>query len=250
MVPFVFMRPLVCLALAALSLPAFAWGPEGHSLVARIAETQLTSAARERVLEILGRGVTMASIASWADTVRPVRRETAPWHFVDIPIGKSHLDPERDCGNGECVISVISRLRGVLRDPATAPDARREALQFLIHFIGDLHQPLHSSDNDDKGGNTVKLRFHDRDTNLHSLWDSGMLSRLAPEDELFPALSEEAAKKRKKWAKGTVTEWSEQTHKLGRELVYGKLPKQADDQPIVIDAAYEAAAVPVLREHI
>jgi hypothetical protein len=244
------MRNLVALCLAVACLPAFGWGPEGHSLVARIAETQLTPAARARIQQILGPDRTMTSIASWADEVRPSRRETARWHFVDIPITTSHFDPERDCAKGDCVISQVSRLRGVLRDPAATADERREALQLLIHFVGDMHQPLHSSNNNDKGGNTVRVRLGDRDTNLHSLWDSGLLGRLAPENDLFPALSQEAAKKRKKWAKGTITEWSEQAHKAGRKVVYGKLPKAGDGQPIVIDAKYQAESAGVLREQI
>jgi hypothetical protein len=233
-----------------LTLPAFGWGPEGHSLVARIAETQLTPAAKARVLEILGPSRTIASVASWADEIRPTRRETSAWHFVDIPITHAHFDPERDCAKGDCVISVISRFRGVLRDPATTPEARLEALEFLIHFVGDMHQPLHSSNNEDRGGNSVRVEFHDRQSNLHSLWDSGMLGRLAPENDLFPALSQEAAKKRKKWAKGTVTEWAEESHKAGRKIVYGKLPKAAAGQPVTIDARYEAASLPVLREQL
>src|SRR5215207_5986610 len=111
MLPFTFMRPL---AFLVLCLPAFGWGPVGHSLIARIAESQLTPAARAHVVEILGSGRTMASVASWADEVRPTRRETGPWHFVNIPIGKSRFDLTRDCPAGDCAISQISRLRGVL----------------------------------------------------------------------------------------------------------------------------------------
>jgi hypothetical protein len=244
------MRPLVYLSLAAISLPAFGWGPEGHALAARIAESQLTPAAKARIQQILGPDRTMVSVASWADEVRPSRRETAPWHFVDIPITTAHFDQQRDCAKGDCIISEVSRLRGVLRDPATNAQARAEALQFLIHFLGDMHQPLHSSNNNDRGGNSVPVRFHDRQTNLHSLWDSGLLGRMAPENELFPALSQEAARKRKKWAKGTVTGWSEEAHKAGRKIVYGKLPKAIDGQPIAIDAKYESAADQVIREQL
>jgi hypothetical protein len=244
------MRPRVSILFLSLTSFTFAWGPEGHNLVARIAESQLTPAAHAQVVEILGAGRTMSSVANWADEVRPSRRETAPWHFVDIPIEKSHFDAERDCAKGDCVVSAITRFRAVLRDPAASPEQRREALEFVIHFIGDMHQPLHSSDHDDKGGNTVQVLFHDRRTNLHSLWDSGMLGRLGSEDDLFPALSLESARHRKRWAKGTVTQWAEQSHKVSQKVVYGKLPKESNGSPATIDAAYEAAAAPVLREQI
>src|SRR4051812_9590993 len=102
------MRRIAAAALFATSLPLWAWGPEGHSLVARIAEQQLTPAARARVLEILGPGKTMASVASWADEVRRARPETGPWHYIDIPIDKPHRDMARDCPKGDCVIVKIA----------------------------------------------------------------------------------------------------------------------------------------------
>jgi hypothetical protein len=249
-VPSTLMRSLVCLTLIFLAGPAFAWGPEGHSLVARIAEAQLTPAARARILAILGPDRTVVSVASWADEVRRARAETAPWHFVDIPLEQKRLDMERDCAKGDCIVSVISRFRQVLRDPATAPEQRAEALMFLIHFIGDLHQPLHSSDHKDRGGNSVQVMFHDRATNLHSLWDSGVLGRLAPENELFPALSADSARKRKSWSKGTVTDWAEESHKVGRKITYGKLPAAAAGGTVTITPAYEALAGPAIREQI
>jgi S1/P1 Nuclease len=231
-------------------IPTFAWGPVGHSLVARIAESQLTPAARARVQGILGPGRTMASVASWADEVRSTLKETGAWHFVDIPIGQARFDATRDCPKGDCVIAQVSRLRGVLGDPAASAGDRREALQFLIHFIADMHQPLHSADNHDRGGNTVEVQFHDHRTNLHSLWDSGLLDRLGGEEQIFLALSQEAARRRKGWAKGTVIGWAEESHAVGRKVVYGKLPKAGDGGVVTIDAGYEAMAAPVLREQL
>jgi hypothetical protein len=244
------MRPALIFSLFAVAAPSFGWGPEGHSLVARIAESQLTPAAKARILEILGPGKTMASVASWADDARRSRNETGPWHYVDIPIDKGHLDMQRDCAKGACVVSAIARFREAVRNPATPPDQRREALMFLIHFVGDMHQPLHSSDNQDKGGNGVPVLFHDRKTNLHSLWDSGLLSRLAPEEQLFPTYCQEAERRHKKWAKGTVSEWAEESHKTAQKVVYRKLPKAVAGAPVPIDGAYEAAAAPVVREQI
>jgi len=244
------MRPLLCFVFISLLQPAEAWGPEGHSLVARIADSQLTPEVRARVLEILGPDKTMTAVATFADQVRGSRRETATWHFVDIPLDRPRLDMERDCANGDCIVSAIARLRQVLRDPVTSAGQRTEALMFLIHFIGDLHQPLHCSDNHDRGGNDVHVQFHDHPTNLHSLWDSGLLNRLPLEEVLFPDLSRESAKHRKGWSKGTVTEWAEQSHRVGTRFVYGKLPAAAEGAPVIIDAAYEAAAGPIIRDRL
>src|SRR5262249_23728353 len=148
---------------------------------------------------------------------RRARAETAPWHYVDIPISKPHLDMSRDCPRGDCVIVKIEEFEKVLRDPAAEATARREALMFLIHFIGDMHQPLHSSDNGDKGGNGLAVEFLGRQANLHSLWDGFLLSQMPAEDTLYADLSKEAGRRRK-WSKGSVEDWAEQAHKASQRV--------------------------------
>jgi len=240
----------VFFALAVLLLPAYGWGPEGHRLVARIAWEQLTPAAREHVTAILAPDQTIVSIASWADEVRRSRPQTEPWHYIDIPIDKPHLDMARDCPKNDCVIAKIPDLRKTLQDPAASEVERREALMFLVHFIGDMHQPLHCSDNKDRGGNGVRVMFFDRRSNLHSVWDSGLLGRMGTEDQLFPELSKESARHRKKWAKGTVADWAEQAHKASQKVVYGDLPKASGDAPIALGADYEKLADPLVKLQI
>jgi hypothetical protein len=236
------------------TLPAFGWGVEGHSLIARIAWVQLSPSVQARVSEILGPNVTIQSIASWADNVRNQRHETGPWHYIDIPIDKPHLDMARDCPKGDCVIARIEDFQKILKDPATAPLQRREALMFLVHFVGDMHQPLHCADNNDQGGNKVPVKFGDRagdrPYNLHSLWDGGLLSDMPKEDVLFAQYSKDSAKHARKWAKGTVEDWAEQSHKIAQKVTYGKLPKVAAGAPEPIDAAYEKAADPVIQLQI
>src|SRR5664279_6309823 len=219
------MRRLAAIAMLCGSLPAFGWGPEGHNLVARLAAAHLTPAAAARVAEILGPGITMQSISSWPDQIRRDRAATGPWHYVDIPIDKPHLDMARDCPKGDCVLAKIEDFRKALKDPATAPEPQREALMFLVHFVGDMHQPLHCADNADQGGNKVLVKYGnrggDRPYNLHSLWDSGLLDAMpkmptgaVPKEELLlPQYSLESARHAKKWSKGTVEDWAEQIHK-------------------------------------
>jgi len=243
------MRRSIAIALLS-SVTAFAWGPEGHSLIARIAEGQLTPAARSRVTAILAAGQTMASIASWADDVRRSRPESAGWHFVDIPIEKPHLDMERDCPKGNCIVAKIADLKKTLLDAETPPEQRREALMYLVHFMGDMHQPLHCSDHNDRGGNSVRVVFYERQTNLHSLWDSGMLGRLAPADQLFPVLAREAARRRKKWSRGTVPEWAEDSHRAAQKMVYARLPKVAPGTPESLGTVYEKKADPLIEEQL
>jgi hypothetical protein len=230
--------------------PAFGWGPEGHDLVARTAQAQLTSAARARINKILQPGETLVSISSWADRYRIAHPETGPWHYIDIPIANAHLNMSRDCAKDDCVVARIEQFRDRLKNPATPPAERREALLFLVHFVGDMHQPLHSSNNQDRGGNETQVVFQGRGTNLHSLWDIGLLRRMGTEDELFPKLFAESREHRKKWAKGSVKSWAEEAHKEAQEIVYGKLPKSADGAPALIDAAYEQQADTVITEQI
>jgi hypothetical protein len=249
MLPCVLMRNLIATILVC-GTPLFGWGPEGHALIARIAEAQLTPAAKARVSEILGPGSTIVSVASWADQVRPSRPATGPWHYVDIPIDKPHLDMARDCPKGDCVLAKIDEFSLAVKNPATPPEQRREDLMFLIHFIGDMHQPLHCSDNNDKGGNAVRIEFDGRQSNLHSLWDSGLLRKIGTEDALFPQLSQASESHRKKFAKGTVRDWAEQSHKLAQKVVYGRLPKGPEGSVRVIRADYERRADPLIEQQL
>ena len=233
------------------TLPAFGWGPEGHSLVARLAAERLTPAAAAKVAEILGPGVTLASISSWADQVRRARAESAPWHYIDIPINQPHLDMQRDCPKGACVVAKIEDLEKVLTNAGTTPEQRKEALMFIVHFVGDMHQPLHCSDNKDKGGNDVKLDFFGKPSNLHSVWDSGLLGRMGDEDAMFITLNRDLTPQRtKKWGRGTVEDWAEQTHKAGQKTTYGKLPKAQDGGQIKVDAKYEQIADPLIKHQL
>ncbi|HTS61310.1 MAG TPA: S1/P1 nuclease [Candidatus Acidoferrales bacterium] len=245
------MRRLALIACVITPLRVSAWGPEGHDLVARLASAHLNPAAAAKVKEILGPDTSMTSVSSWADQVRNSRRDTAPWHFVDIPITKPHLDLVRDCPKGDCVVVKIEEFRKILADPATGPAQRREALMFLIHFIGDMHQPLHCSDNKDRGGNEVRLDFFGRNQNLHSIWDGGLLGRMGTEDVLFAQFSKDLTDKRaKKWGKGSVREWAEESHKAGVKTVYGKLPKPPAGGPAKITPEYEKAADPLIQQQI
>jgi hypothetical protein len=234
------------IALAAVCPSAFGWGGEGHALIVRIAEAQLTARARDQIAAILGPGKTLVSIASWADEVRRSRPETGTWHYVDIPIDRAHLDMARDCPKGQCVIAKIEEFEKVVADQSAPAAERREALMFLVHFIGDMHQPLHSSDNRDKGGNDVQVQLANRRLNLHSLWDTALLARMGPEDQLARAWSLDSARHAKKWSKGSVEAWAEQSHKASQKVVYRKL----NGTPVTVGISYENAADSLIRLQI
>jgi hypothetical protein len=168
------MRIRFVFALLTLASPqqAFAWGQEGHSIVAEIAERRLDIDTVNKVRVLLGGNVSMASVSSWADDFRSSHPETAGWHFVDIPLDKTAYDPTRDCNpdKGDCIIHAIARFKSVLGDCSKSLAERSEALRFLIHFVGDIHQPLHdetrygADGKDDRGGNDVQVTFYNRQT--------------------------------------------------------------------------------------
>ena len=176
-------------SLALLFLAAqmgFAWGHEGHKVVALIAEHYMTSAALAKTRDLLGAG-TIDSVASWADDYRRDHPESGPWHYINVPLTDSKIDMARDCPNAQCVIAPTEHFLSVLRD-ASADQARKaEALKFVIHFVGDLHQPLHDEDNGDKGGNTRQVILHGHPDNLHWVWDTGLLEHINGSPDVLSA---------------------------------------------------------------
>ena len=175
-----FVAGFLCAVLAATGLPAFGWGTEGHEAVAIVAYRALTPSARARVDAILALepGATLASVASWADQSRA--RSSAAWHYVNMPRGSDCVyQPPRDCTGGQCVVEALNVQSQRL---ATASGLDQlEALKYVVHFVADVHQPLHAGFRDDKGGNTYQLQAFGRGTNLHALWDSGLVRDLSPD---------------------------------------------------------------------
>ena len=176
------LAPLALIGLGSLcTATAQAWGVQGHQVVAAIAWQDLKPAAREQATRLLALepGQTLVSVATWADEHRSPA--TAPWHYLNFPRGVCQFEAARDCQDGQCVVGAIERQRAILASSAT--DAERLwALKYLVHFVADVHQPLHAGYQDDRGGNTVQLRFLMRGSNLHALWDKGLIEQLALND--------------------------------------------------------------------
>lgn len=165
---------LVAIGLVA-SAPAFGWGDAGHKIVAKIAWRFLTPEARTGVLDLLD-GKDLVTVATWADDVRSKRPKTGPWHYVNVPRDASTVDADRDCAEKGCAIGAIHEQLDVLKSSAPR-EARVEALKFLVHFVGDIHQPLHVSYADDRGGNEVSATFFGHEASLHGIWDSEMIQK-------------------------------------------------------------------------
>lgn len=167
-------RALVLLLGLATGSHAFAWGSEGHQVIALIAQSQLTPSARAEVERLLASepGATLATISTWADEHR--NPATAPWHYVNFPRDSCNYNPERDCPDGRCVVDAIDKQSRILKFDVN-PETQLRALKYVVHFVGDIHQPLHAGFGDDRGGNTYQLQAFMRGTNLHALWDGVMI---------------------------------------------------------------------------
>ena len=169
---------LLC-ALAAvaafLPTPAFAWGKVGHRTIAAIADTQLSGLARAQIERILGRGQSLADVSNWADEMRSApgefwQKTVTPWHYVTLNgTIYDHAPPEGDA------LEALGRFKKTLQDPNAKLADKQLALRFIVHLVGDLHQPLHVGKCCDRGGNDVKVTWFGKPTNLHAVWDSQLV---------------------------------------------------------------------------
>lgn len=286
-------------ALPFLSPPVFAWGCKGHQTVALIAERHLTPEAR-RILETLLKenpidpqlkrncgafpSSVLADGATWPDDVRNTLKN-GPWHYIDIPRGASRAPLASFCGEAGCITQAISEQLAVLKNPLADPRTRAEAARYLIHFVGDLHMPLHASTNNDQGGNCLPVRFfrrnprqhsHSYAPNLHSVWDTAILERAmegADPGEYAEFLDQFFSPQAEAWMKTgiSVEDWTWESHDLAETVVYGNLvptdpaeppvPVQtcADDNNVgerlfnlhfAVGAIYQEASAPVVEKRI
>jgi hypothetical protein len=267
-------RLLSLLFASTLFLAVFvtqAWGPEGHAIVADIAQQHLTPAASAEVDALLKQeGLSrLDEISSWADGNRKEFPQTGVWHYVDIPLDAKAYVAERDCHQGNCVVSRLAHYAQVLADKSAAPSVRLEALKWVVHLAGDIHQPLHAEDNDDKGGNTVQVQFFGRGTNLHSVWDGRIIRKAldlqpGPNYTFDHALVQSDAMvldgsitdgQRKMWGSsismsnlgGAAIGWADESHLLAQTVAYDDISKPSGE---AWSLRYQAKAWPVVKTRL
>jgi hypothetical protein len=276
-----------------------AWGCKGHQTVALIAEKHLTPEAKQFVQTLLSENPidptlkrycgdavrdAMADASTWADDVRG-ERKNGPWHYIDIPRGAKRGPLEPYCGKEGCVTSAISEQLAILRDKSAAGAKRADALRYLIHFVGDLHQPLHTITNADEGGNCVPLKYfwrnahqhnHSFTPNLHGIWDTAIPERDAEgadPAEYADMLDAVFSADIEGWKKVGihVDDWVWEGYDFAEDVVYGDLTPKiaiepnvavhscADDNNIgermlhlniVAGEAYQEKAAPVAEKRI
>lgn len=254
------------------------WGDRGHEIVGLIAFAHLQPAVRAKVTALLAEDSSrltpttgIAAESTWADKYRDSDRDgaqvryrrTRNWHFVDIEIdapdlaaachGHPGLRAGTQASQGpaeDCIVDKIDQFRHELGAAGTSPDERRLALQFLLHLIGDLHQPLHAADRHDKGGNDLWVRtVGDPRGNLHHYWDTVFVERLGEADAVAARLDAQITERqRREWSSGSPSDWARESFDAGRDVAYG--PLSATRGVILLDAAYESAALEVIDRQL
>jgi len=254
---------------AATPQPALAWGDEGHEIVALVAQAFLDPDVRSKVNGLLATDTDsltqhdIASEATWADKFRDSNRngsreKTHLWHFVDIEISNPNLDracferPQIPAGtvasNGpaqDCVVDKVEEFAAELSFPTTDPEERIIALKFLLHFVGDLHQPLHSSDDNDRGGNDKRVMAPGlKAGNLHHFWDTEFVDQLGIDARSIASdlIGHISKAQEQDWSQGTPADWAQEAFKIARDDAYGQLPQPNARQSYLLTDDYISMA--------
>jgi hypothetical protein len=218
------------------AVPAYSWWETGHQVIARLAAAHLTSAACIRLARILDVSESPEAIANalarastWADETR-TQTGTGAWHYVDLTLQDSESDIPKRCPEDNCAPARIRLFAAQLA--SRTPDARwseLDALRYLVHFVGDIHQPLHDISDGDLGGNCEKLEPPvGKAKNLHALWDGEIVNEINPSDQVLAADLERdvdalTAQQRRDMVSGTPNDWAWQAHEIALKDVYYKL---------------------------
>ncbi len=251
---------------------AWAWGAQGHRTIGAIADRLLTPRAQATIDSLLrddldrygerSHRTTLEEVSTWADEIRGTSAAHSSWHYDDIPVCGRARQGEY-CPNGQCNTEQLKRMLTILSDTRTTHRERNEALKWVVHLVGDIHQPLHAADNADRGGNDVIVLLAGvrtpRRMTLHGVWDN-QLVRLAlqtrntrrPPDDI-DALAIEARRLVRARGQGTPDSWAEESHRLAREVAYHYSSFACRTAPVgavVLDAAYQRAAESVVREQL
>lgn len=235
---------LLCLSVLLVSVQAFGWGQTGHRVTGALAELYLTPQAKKAIGNILP-NEDLAEASTWADEMRSNpevfwQKTSSPWHYVSVPKGKNYVEVGApDQGDA---YSALERFVKTLKTPKASMADKQLALRFIVHIIGDLHQPMHAGNGTDRGGNDVKLKFMWQDSNLHRVWDSGMIEhRGLSYTEWTARLSQKmTAEQVKSWMEPDPLVWIAESIQL-RDEVY----PQGDE--ISWDYIYEHVPTATLR---
>ena len=225
---------------------AYAWGDNGHRIVAILADQQLTDQAREEVRKLLPAGTTLADAAVWPDKEGRRITELDRLHHVSIPDDAPGYDQERDCKARNCRVEALNWFTAVIADPKAPINLRLIALRYVAHLVADMHQPLHTGRREDRGGTEITVSYRAETTNLHLFWDLNLveIEEGIPE-ELAKKLDESITEKqRTKWQSGDPKKWTNESFCLSRSNAY------AVGESLELSDEYVATALTIVRRRL
>lgn len=217
---------LLNLSLLLSAANAQAWGDNGHQIVGEIAWSFLQPDVKSRVTELLqiAGEPGLAEASTWADRIRHDEQYkwTAPLHYINLPRDWHGYVEARDCPPAGCIVKALEKYEEILRSPDTTESERAEALLFVAHFVGDLHQPMHTGLREDRGGNDIEVQFFGFPTNLHALWDVYLPAGFAEDWRKYAQRQqwEITEAQRSAWQRSHSEEWAAESHALAHSYAY------------------------------
>ena len=218
---------LVIILAFSYSAEALAWGRHGHRVMAEIAEQNLSRSAQRRVSQLM-EGFPMAYWSYWSDRIRSDETgrwdHTLPWHWINIPSNLTRAEFDEHVRNvpEENVYFAVNHLIEVLRDRNTSEQEKRYALRHLIHFVGDLHNPMHVGREEDRGGNLINVTWFGESRNLHWVWDTGVVDEGYSFTEKANILNRVLSRdQRRAMQQGTPLDWLWETYQIANEVYAG-----------------------------
>jgi hypothetical protein len=223
-------------------------------VISQITEKHLTLEAKAAIAALLEPGESLADASTWADENRGRRPKTAPWHYVDVPLDEPKYDAKfsGDVSSKGCVVDKINEFRMIIGDKTKSVEQRRVAMRFLIHCVQDMHQPCHVGDNHDAGGNRTQVRWFDRGSNMHRVWDSGIIERAGTTEDFWlkDLAASDTAENRLEWIKGTVEDWATESLLAAREAYQDPATGYRIKPGTKLGDAYQAKSLPVVRRRL
>jgi len=248
--------PLLLAAILAWPPLVSGWGGWEHEVTGHIALSCISPEVRARIRELVGPDAEVGEICIWADRIKRQRRHTARWHYINYPLERERPDYDPRTRPISNILAALEDQCAVLADSGEKKKDRADAVKFIAHFTGDLHQPLHCARGEDRGGNTIEVLFAGEKTNFHAVWDT----RLTPRRELSPrraALliwSASSPSERQELSTGTIEDWMAESHILARDFAYPLLARAqaaaGENQIPELDGAYSLAAGPVVEKQL
>jgi len=222
-----FVAILVCTAICTAPQLSYSWGKTGHRTVGELAERYLTPEALAAVHEIIGSDNHLWELSNWPDSIRSDRdnwSHTFPWHYVSIDDHENiHGEfPRNDKGD---ILSAMEEMERKIIDKSLSREERWQALAFYIHLVGDVHQPLHVGNRQDRGANDVKVTWFGEPTNLHSVWDSKIIDYWQLSfTELANSIDEKIDLSKRTSAHKSMVEWAAESKKVRAQCYKGTAP--------------------------